>query len=500
MLVGIDVGTQSLKVAVLDEELRIRGHAARKYPLVYPKPGWIEQRPDAWEAALAPAIHEALGAAGAAPRQVRGLGICGQLDGCIAVDAAGEALSNCLTWMDRRATEEIADISAAQVRATCGIVADPGHYAAKARWLKRHLSARRPIARFHQPVSYLVERLTGAARIDHALASTSMLYSLDDATYDPSLLAKFGLTDHELPEIAPAEQCAGCLTEQGAAMTGLNRDLPVAVGTGDDFSTPLGAGLMSPGRVAISLGTGEVIGALHSTPLRDSRGLVETHAYPGGYFYIENPGWLGGGAVAWLRDVLGISEFSEMDRLAGAVAPGADGLAFIPALTGAMAPEWCPAARGCFYGLTPAHGRGHIIRAVLEGCAFAMRDVIDHLQALGVATESILLLGGGAKSRLWAQMRADISGRAVAVPESVDTSPVAAALLGAVAAGIVADLPTATRELGSVGRIHTPNGAHAAAYESAYQIYGDLFRSLKPLFGEHTSTGRAAVLRQDGGE
>jgi xylulokinase len=500
MIVGIDVGTQSLKVAVLDESLRTRGQAARRYPLVYPKPGWIEQRPDAWEAALAPAIHEALDSAGTTPQRVRALGICGQLDGCIAVDGAGVSLSNCLTWMDRRATDEVADISAEQIRATCGIVVDPGHFAAKARWLKRHLPTPRPIARFHQPVSYLVERLTGMARIDHALASTSMLYALDDARYDPSLLVRFGLAEKELPEIAPAEQCAGYLTSQGAAMTGLPMNLPVAVGTGDDFSTPLGAGLTAPGRVAISLGTGEVIGALHPTPLRDSRGLVETHAYPGGHFYIENPGWLGGGAVAWLRDVLGLSEFSEMDQLANAVAPGADGLTFIPALTGAMAPEWRPLARGCFYGLTPAHGRGHLIRAVLEGCAFAMRDVIDHLDALGIATDSILLLGGGAKSRLWAQIRADISGRVVEVPESVDTSPIAAALLGAVAARIAGNLSDATQAMGGVTRTHAPNGGFAGAYEEAYRAYAKLFQSLKPFFGADGDAGRAPGLPQDGGE
>jgi xylulokinase len=145
--------------------------------------------------------------------------------------------------------------------------------------------------------------------------------------------------------------------------------------------------------------------------LRDAGRLVETHAYPGGAYFIENPGWLSGGALSWLASLLQISDFAAMDAQAGEVAPGADGVRFIPALTGAMAPEWLPEARGCFYGLTPAHGRSHLIRAVLEGCRFAMRDVIDHLAEMGVETRSLLLLGGGARSRLWAQMRADIAGR-----------------------------------------------------------------------------------------
>lgn len=499
MIVGVDVGTQSLKVAVLDAALQIRGRAARSYPLLYPRLGWIEQDPRQWERALAPAIADALGAAGAEPRRVSAIGICGQLDGCIATDADGAALSHCLTWMDRRAGAEIADIPAALIHAECGVVLDPSHFAAKARWLKRHLAPIRPIARFHQPVSYLVERLTGTACIDHALASTSMLYALDRPGYDPALLQLFGLSGSELPAIAAAESRAGYLTEHGGALTGLPKGLPVAVGTGDDFSTPLGAGLTAPGRVAISLGTGEVIGALHSKPIRDGSGLVETHAYPGGHFYVENPGWLCGGSLVWLRDLLGLGAFSEMDKLAEDVTPGADGLTFIPALTGAMAPEWLPEARGCFYGMTAAHGRGHFIRAVLEGCAFAMRDVIDRMADLGVATESILLLGGGAKSRLWAQMRADISGRPVMVPDSVDTSPVAAAMLAAVAGGIVADLSTATRTVGNSRITYAPDYGRAGTYNAAYQAYRRLFQALKPIFVDSMARGGGPGAMQDCG-
>jgi xylulokinase len=488
MIVGVDVGTLSLKVSILDERLETKGVAARRYQPIHPRPGWVEQDPGLWEQALGPAIAEALSVADARPAQVRAIGICGQLDGCIAVDRDGIPLSNCLTWMDRRARTEIADIPAPLIRAECGVVLDPSHLAAKARWLKRHIAAPRPIARFHQPVSYLVERLTGVAVIDHALASTSMVYALDRGAYDSALLSRFELSEIELPPVAPAESRAGYLTEQGRALTGLPTGLPVAVGTGDDFSMPLGAGLTTPGRVAVGVGTGEVVGALHPTALRDGAGLLETHAYPGGLYYIENPGWLSGGAMAWLGDLLGLADFAAMDKLAEAVPPGAEGLCFIPALTGAMAPEWHPAARGCFYGLTPAHGHGHLVRAVLEGCSFAMRDVIDHLAEIGVATESILLLGGGARSRLWAQMRADIAGRPVAVPNCVDSSPVGAALLAAVAGGTAEDLASGTKAIGG-GTTFVPQPCHGEAYEVAYRAYRRLFQSLKPLFEDAVADG-----------
>ena len=483
MIIGADVGTQSLKVAVLDERLRTVGRAARCYQPSYPKPGWVEQAPSLWTEALGPAIAEALQAAGARPTDIRAIGFCGQLDGCIAVDGNGKALAPCLIWMDRRASAEIEDVPAERVRAECGLVLDPGHLGAKARWLQRHLR-QEAIARFHQPVSYMVEQLTGEAVIDHALASTSMLYSLGGRRYDPELLATFGLGEAQLPKIAAAESRAGSLNGRGAALTGLPEGIAVAVGTGDDFGTPLGAGCNAPGRVAVVLGTGEVVGGLHPTPLRDDSGLLETHAYPGGAFFIENPGWLSGGSIAWISRVLNIPDLAALNALAAEVPAGADGLSFLPALTGAMAPEWQPAARGCFYGMTPAHGRGHMVRAVLEGCAFAMRDVVERLDQMGVDARALLLIGGGAHSRLWAQMRADIVQRPVELPNCIDCAPVGAALLAAVAGGVARDLKEAVGALCDGHVDIEPDRKQADAYHVAHDRYRQLFGALRPLFTE----------------
>jgi xylulokinase len=486
MIIGADVGTQSLKVAVLDSGMRRLGQASEGYRTNYPKPGWVEQTPSSWTEALGPAIAKALKSANAAPTDVEAIGFTGQLDGCIAVNASGEALSPCLTWMDRRAGAEIEDIPSDLVRAECGQVLDPSHLGAKARWLISHLAPVEPIARFHQPVSYMVEQLTGTAVIDHALASTSMLYSLDRRAYDPALLDRFGLTASQLPPIADAEARAGTIDRRGAALCGLPEGVPVAVSTGDDFATPLGAGFNAPGRVAVVLGTGEVVGGLHPTALRDAGGLVETHAYPGGAFFIENPGWLSGGAVSWLSRLLSISDLATLNALAADVPAGAEGLSFMPALTGAMAPEWQPAARGCFYGLTPGHGQGHMIRAVLEGCAFAMRDVVERLDEMGVAARSLLLIGGGAHSKLWSQMRADLMQRPVELPHCVDSAPIGAALLAAVAGGVVRDLDEAVAALPDQCTEIQPNPRHADAYEEAYSGYRRLFQSLRPLFTEAT--------------
>jgi xylulokinase len=335
---------------------------------------------------------------------------------------------------------------------------------------------------YHQPVSYLVERLTGARVFDHGLASTTMLYSLRGRAFDPALLRAFAIDPRVLPAIADAGACAGVLSAEGARLCGLVPGTPVAVGTGDDFATPLGAGLARPGKLACVVGTAEVVGALHRDAVLDERGLVETHGYVNECFFIENPGWLSGGAISWLGQILGVASAIELDAVASAVPPGADGLLFLPALSGAMAPEWVAGARGCFYGLTAAHHRGHMARAVMEGCAYAMRDVLDRLGELGVVTDSIVLMGGGARSELWSQIRADVSGLEVERVEHVDTCPVGAAMLAAVAAGIVRDLGQAADLVATERRLVEPVPERAAIYREAHARYRLLFDSLRPLY------------------
>jgi xylulokinase len=467
-------------VVVLDGALAVCGQASRAYGFDQPRPGWAQQDPEVWEAALGPAVGEALARAGVAPDAVFALGVAGQLDGCVAVAADGAALGPCLIWMDRRAEREMPALPA-DFRARTGLVADPGHMGAKIAWLKRHAMGLAG-ARFHQPVSYLVERLTGRAVFDHGLASTTMLYGLEARDYDPELLACFAIERASLPDIDQAAALAGALGAAGAAMTGLPAGIPVAVGTGDDFATPLGAGVVAPGEVAVVLGTAEVVGALCERAVIDARGLVETHGYATAGYLVENPGWLSGGAVAWLRGVLGAASDAELDGWAAAVPPGADGVTFLPALSGAMAPEWHAGARGCFYGLTAAHGRGHLARALLEGCAFAMRDVVERLAELGVPAGSAVLIGGGSRSRLWAQIRADLLGMPVAVSEVADACPLGAALLAAFAAGLVPDLAAAARAAAGARRIVEPDARHRAAYDAAHARYRSLFAALRPLF------------------
>ena len=328
----------------------------------------------------------------------------------------------------------------------------------------------------------MVSRLTGEHVFDHGLASTTMLYSLETRGYDDDLLDIFEVEAAQLPAITDAGSSAGPLSAAGAELCGLPAGIPVAVGTGDDFAGPLGAGIVAPGTAVASLGTAEVVGALHGAPVIDKTGLVETHAYPGRSFYIENPGWLSGGALVWFTETFGLDGVGAIDRLAAEVLPGCEGVSFLPALSGAMTPEWNPAARGCFYGLTPSHGLGHLARALHEANAFAMADVLDRLRGLEVSIEAVRLIGGGAQSQVQAEIRAAVAGATIELPVHQHTTPIGAAMLGALAGGLVPDLASAAQCVGGVAAVVERNPAVVAPLAEARARGRTLYETLRPLF------------------
>ena len=480
LVLGLDLGTQSLKAVVCDAALVVRGQHAIGYATQYPQPDRAEQDPRIWDAALAPAIGGALAQAGVAAEAIAAIAITGQLDGAIAVDARGAPLHPALIWQDRRAVEDAARADARQVFALTGQVADASHMAPKIAWLRRVCPA---AARFHQPVSYLVEHLTGVAVMDPALASTTMLFELQAGRWAPALLDAFEVTAAELPGVRPACEVAGTLTSEGSRLTGLRVGTRVAVGTGDDFAAALGAGVVAPGPILCAIGTAEVVGALAQTPVLDptAEPMVETHAFPTGAFFVENPGWMSGGAVRWAAGMLGLSSDLELDALAQASPVGAGGVTFIPALAGAMTPVWRAHARGTLHGLAAGHDRGHIARAVLEGLAFAARDVVVRLGELGLPAREVLLLGGGAQSRVWGQIRADVLGVPHRVAAHTDATPIGAAMMAAVAAGLASDLTALAALVPSPTMTFTPDAAAAEASAAAYHRYQRLVAQLASL-------------------
>ena len=478
-LLGIDVGTQSLKAVVLGDRMQVLGAGSSAYQPYFPQAGGAEQDPNFWLNALRPAVATALHQARLRPDTIEAMAVCGQLDGCVPVDAQQRALAPAIIWMDRRAESLLAAIDPALIRDRCGLVLDATHMGAKIAWFSANLPTRHSVATWHQPVSFVVAALTGERIMSHSLASTTMLYDMRRQNWDDELLALFGTRRKEMPTLADDASVAGALTPAGVELTGLRPGLPVAVGTGDDFSNLLGCGIHEPGVVGVSLGTAETVAALSDRKIVDPDMLVETHRFAGGRFHLGNPGWLSGGAVRWARGLLSIGNDAEFSAKAAEAPAGCEGLVFIPALSGAMAPKWIAAARGSFIGLTASHGPAHLARAVLEGTAFAMRDVIDRLDALDVPTARLRLMGGGARSDLWCQTRADVTGRLADVLIDSDASALGAGLLAAVASCQAKDIGSACAELSLPMREVLPG---PAIYETAYRRYRDAFAALEPLW------------------
>lgn len=486
-VIGCDVGTQSTKAVLLDREGRVVARAANRYATTYPAAGWAEQDPRDWDRALAAVVREVIEIASIPRSDVVALALAAQVDGIVAVDAAGEPLAPAPIWMDRRAiaeTRELADrVGVDTIRAITGLNVDASHGAPKAAWLRRSL--REPIAAFLVPAAYLVGRLTGERVLDHANASCLLLYDITTRNWSPVLLDAMHLEASTLGEVRVATDVAGTLRPEAAAALGLEPGCRVAVGTGDEHAACVAAGVLRPGIVCDIAGTAEPVAAASAEMVIDPDSLVETHAHvPADRWLVENPGFVSGGSVRWLAEsVLGCSQ-EDVALLAAEAPAGSTGVLFQPALGGSVTPRWNADARASFSGLTLSHDRRHIARAVIEGCAFALRDIVDRLSALGLAGESIRVVGGGARNRLGLQIKADVTGSRIEVLSEPEATAFGAGLIAATAAGWFADLDeAASATLRLAGDPILPEPHDQAVYEEAYRRYRATYDALEPTFG-----------------
>ncbi|MFL6099797.1 MAG: FGGY-family carbohydrate kinase [Actinomycetales bacterium] len=480
--VGVDVGSQSVKGVLLDDSGGTRAIASEPLSTAHPSPAWAEQEPRSWETALAAVVRRLLADAGVDPGDVRALSLAAQVDGVVAVDAAGRPLAPAIIWLDRRAEAETAGlverVGADRLRAITGLTADASHTGPKILWVRAHLPEVAAAAVAFPPVcAYLVRWLTGRLVLDHANASSSLLYDVERRAWSQELLAVTGITPAELGEVAEAGEVAGPLTAEAAGLLGLTTGCSVLVGTGDDHAGSLGAGVVAPGLVADVTGTAEPVATCSAAPVLDTTGLVETHAHAvPGHYLVENPGFVSGGSILWLaREVLGTTQ-AEVLNLAASAPAGADDVLFLPALSGSMAPRWNGAMRGTFAGLSMATTAASLARAVVEGCCFALRDVTDRFTALGLDSREIRVVGGGARSVEWLQTKADVTGKPVRAVRVAEATALGAALLAAVACGTFADLDEAVKSaVVTDDEPYLPRAATSEVYARAYPRYRALF-------------------------
>ena len=389
-------------------------------------------------------------------------------------------LHDAIIWMDRRAVQQTQRIETAvgtdRLFEITGLNCDSSHGAPKMGWLLERTEPRWLLP----PATVISSWLTGEVAQDHANASSSMLYDVTARTWSEELLESARVGPDLLPPVREAIEVLGPLRAALASELSLPADCQVLVGTGDDHAAAVGAGAVRPGVVADVTGTAEPIGTPADRPVFDTIDhLVETHAHavPGQWF-IENPGFVSGGSTRWCADLLSVSQ-AEVFALAANAESGCKGLIFVPALSGSMAPRWNDLARGSFTGASMDHGRAEWCRAVLEGCAFALRDVVDRMAAMGLQTDDVRVTGGGARSPLWMQIKADVLGRPLRPVRGEGTAS-GAACLAAVAAGWYPDLEAATDDLVDLGAPVEPTKSEEL--EEAYQRYRQTFDALEVTY------------------
>lgn len=498
LVLGVDVGSQGTCAQALEPDGTLVASSYAAHALAYPRPGWAEQDPGEWMRALVQTLAEVrLATAG---RPIAALSFGSQLDGLVASDRRGRPLRPALIWSDRRADAECgrvaADCDVERLRQQTGCNLDPGHVAAKIAWLRAHEpEIDRQAATYLLPGSWVAFQAAGELAVDPTNASSTGLLDSRELSWCEEACTAFDVDPGRLGALHPSDAVLGPLAPWICDATGLSASTEVVLGAGDEMAAVLGAGVTEPGEVCDVLGTAEPVCAVVGAPDLEASAVIECHphAMPERWL-LENPGWLSGGAYRWFRDELGGPEVARaaatgadvyelLNALAAGAPAGADGVCWIPALSGAMAPEWNARARAGWFGLTAAHGRAHLARALLEGNALALRDVVAAIEACGHRPTGLVCVGGGARGDFLLRLRADVTGLPVCRPDDVETTARGAAMLAAAGVGVHASVSGASRAMaGTRCEPIEPDPALRACYDALHERHLALYAALRPLY------------------
>lgn len=461
---GFDVGTSTVKAGLLwlesDAPMLTVSHP---YPTQRPRTGWVEQDPRDWIAAMAACWSELQATAGEV--ELRSVGLCSQANTHLFVDADLEPLRPAITWQDVRAAEVSAELGK-----------DASFSLSRLAWLERHEPEVRAATRWLLlPKDFCLAEMTGEIATD-PLGAVGLVG--DDGRYLEDVLGLVDGATELLPPLREHDQPLG-RTRPGNAV-GLPSGVPVAVGSMDAWGSFYGAGLMREGRALDLAGTSEVVGVASGSATAEP-GVVSFPPVAGMHVH-AGPTQAGGSALEWVARLVGLS-VPEALSLAQAAAGDPQRLVFLPHLAGERAPYWNPDARGVFLGLTTATEAGHLVLATLEGVAHAVRMVLEGCErAAGLRVEGFRVAGGGARSQLWNQAKADISGRPVEVLADLDAGVLGAALMGMVAARLGPDVQTLAEERVSIASTVEPRGEQRQRADDLHTVYLETYRALAPIF------------------
>ncbi|HEY0866085.1 MAG TPA: xylulokinase [Fimbriimonas sp.] len=466
-LLGIDIGTSGCKALLIDENGRILRQASAEYPLSIPQPLWSEQNPEDWWNGVLACIREI------GEQSPDAIGLSGQMHGAVFLDEHDRVIRPAILWNDQRTAEECREIDReVGPELVKGITCNPpmtGFQAPKLLWLRNHEPENyQQVRSLLLPKDYIRFRLSGEKKAEVSDASGTGLYDVPNRRWSAEMMAALEIDHRLFPETFESDEA----TSVTQGVPGLRDGIPIVGGGGDQAAGAVGTGAVQQGIISVSLGTSGVVFTSLDQPEYDRSGAAHTFCHANRAWHAMGVVLACGGAVRWYRDTLG-GDYDTITREAEEAPAGADGLTFLPYLTGERSPHADPYARASFMGLTLGHGRAQLSRAVFEGMSFALLDSMNLLLRLGATSEEIRVTGGGAKNGFWVQMLADMFGKPCATLEADEGPAFGAAILAGVGSGVWPDVSTACTGLVRVKQRFEPKGIdYSAAYARYRALYG----------------------------
>ena len=501
-LLGIDIGTSGTKTLICNEKGKVLATAMAEHPISSPKPGWSEQNPLDWWDATCKATKAVLKKAKAKPADIGGIGLSGQMHGSVFLADGPKPLRPALLWNDQRTAEQCRQIEekAGGREALIELVANPaltGFTAPKILWVRQHEPrVYEKTEHILLPKDYIRYRMTGEYATEVSDASGMLLLDVVNRSWSENLLSLLEIDKVLLPRLHESPEVTGTLHEEGAKALGLRMGIPVVGGGGDQAAGAVGNGIVTAGIVSATLGTSGVVFAHSDSPTRDPKGRVHTmcHAVPGKWC-VFGCMLSAGGSFQWLRNQLGADEIGvakkkkidpyELLVARASEAPlGSEGLFFLPYLTGERCPHPDPSARGGWIGLTSRTTRDMLIRSLLEGVTFGMRDALEIMRQMGIGISEVRASGGGARSQFWRQLQADIYNTPIVLTNAGEGPAYGVAILAGVGAGVWSSVEQACQACIRRTSKIMPNRNRAAVYERYYGTFGKLYFDLRERFVE----------------
>lgn len=492
-LLGIDLGTSACKAVLVSSDGTILRESNHSYPVYTPHPLWSEQHPEDWWEAAARAIRNLLSDGDIRPDCIRGVGLTGQMHGLVLLNPSGKVLRPAILWNDQRSHAQCDAITRLlgldTLLAATGNAVLPGFTAPKLIWVRENEpQIYADTSAVLLPKDYLRFRLTGELATDVTDASGTALFDVGRRCWSDAVLDALEIPKHWLPAVFESSQTGGAITPAAAEATALRTGTPVVVGAGDQAAAAIGCGVMEPGDMCITLGTSGVVFAVTDVHRAVPGGALHAfcHARPQRW-HLMGVMLSAGGSLQWWCGALygdaahhnGDANYAAMIEEAAEVAPGCDGLFFLPYLSGERTPHANPHARGAFVGLTVRHRRGHMTRAVLEGVALGLRDSLDLIRFAGVEPRTAKITGGGARSAVWRQIIADVLNIPLTTTSAAQGGAFGAALLAGAGTGVFTSVPVVATSRGDTQQVTFP-GESSAVYADLALRFRALYPALKP--------------------